>query len=1099
MPGQLSLVITLIFLIAGIQAPLLGSVSSVQQFTITDGLSNSSVNVVFQDSRGFLWIGTEDGLNRYDGYRFDVFRYDGTKIDAISGNRVVAIAEDGFGNIWVGTRNRGISVLSRETGRFIQYRHNKNNPGSLPEDGVYAFHISRDGSVWVKTEKYLSRFRAETNDFQSYGHYANVFKPAQAVRFDIVEESDSTFLLGTGDGLNRFNKNSGLFERLHTSGYLGEQCLDPVYEIQQIGRGKYLAATKSGLRYFEPGVFMMMVAARNHHGGTLSANAICSDRLGRIWIGTNRGLESFIPQHFAHQPVVKKRFDLASIIPHEVTCIFEDSSGLIWVGTRFKGLFKVNANPPVFSFIGEGDEREWPMQSYNIRSVITDRSGKVWAGTLNSGLYEIDRSRGTLRHFIVNHQAYRDRDDAVESLYEDSLGNLWIGTNSGLYILDQTRKSVREFHYGYDMKFATLLRNNRINSILADSTGTMWLATQFGLYALRNGRMTSYFKGNDADGLLSDEINALTIDMHGRIWIGSTGGVNYIDPKSGKIVALELNNGKKVFNEQVLSLTCDQVGRLLIGTRAGLNVLSFGEDAVISLEPILSLDNEMITSVMTDDKRRVWVSSSRGISMLSVEGVVRSFDSTDGLQAELFNIGSGYRAPDGELFFGSVNGLCWLHPDSIRVNLYRPRVALTDISVCKRGDCEPLKNGRLEELKLKFRPGMMLEVSYTALEFTQPHKNSYMLMLEGYDKDWRPVTTSNTVAFSNLTPGQYTLRIMAANNDFTWNNQPYELPLIITPPLWMTNYAYAFYLLVIVFVMQMLVNYRIRHYKKANRSLTEKSIDKQRLEEQRKALALINQSLTDSINYATRIQSAMIPTERVFRLHFAHSFIYFRPRDLVSGDFYWLCEREDKLFVAAVDCTGHGVPGAFMSIIGMDLLKNIIVSSRVDSPSTILKLLSRELDNTLRQNHHSPVSQDAIKDGMDMVLLVIDRKNQTMDFSGAVNGLYLVRNNELQMFKGDRLPIGRLPDGMAPEYTETRIPLEKDDVVYLFTDGYVDQFGGDEMKKFKYRRFRHLLLNIHGLEPDDQKAILHQKLEDWKGAHEQVDDILVIGFKPLSS
>ena len=134
-----------------------------------------------------------------------------------------------------------------------------------------------------------------------------------------------------------------------------------------------------------------------------------------------------------------------------------------------------------------------------------------------------------------------------------------------------------------------------------------------------------------------------------------------------------------------------------------------------------------------------------------------------------------------------------------------------------------------------------------------------------------------------------------------------------------------------------------------------------------------------------------------------------------------------------------------------------------------------------------------------MVLLVIDRKNQTMDFSGAVNGLYLVRNNELQMFKGDRLPIGRLPDGMAPEYTETRIPLEKDDVVYLFTDGYVDQFGGDEMKKFKYRRFRHLLLNIHGLEPDDQKAILHQKLEDWKGAHEQVDDILVIGFKPLSS
>jgi serine phosphatase RsbU (regulator of sigma subunit) len=339
---------------------------------------------------------------------------------------------------------------------------------------------------------------------------------------------------------------------------------------------------------------------------------------------------------------------------------------------------------------------------------------------------------------------------------------------------------------------------------------------------------------------------------------------------------------------------------------------------------------------------------------------------------------------------------------------------------------------------------------------------------------------------------------MASNNDFTWNNQPLELPIVVTPPLWMTKYAYAFYLLLIIFSIQLVINFRIRHYKKANRSLTEKSMDKQKLQEQRKILTHINQNLTDSINYATRIQSAMIPTEKVFRKVLPHSFVYFRPRDLVSGDFYWMHERDNKIFVAVVDCTGHGVPGAFMSIIGMDLLKNIVAGQMEDDPARILEKLSLELDQTLRKNDPSFIDSEAIKDGMDMAVCVIDRENKTLSFSGAVNGIYLVKNNELHSYKGDRFAIGRITGGKIPEYTNNVIPIEEDDMVYLFTDGYVDQFGGAEQKKFKYRRFRHLLLNIHKLHPDDQKAILHQKMEEWRGEEEQVDDILVVGFKVLN-
>lgn len=545
-------------------------------------------------------------------------------------------------------------------------------------------------------------------------------------------------------------------------------------------------------------------------------------------------------------------------------------------------------------------------------------------------------------------------------------------------------------------------------------------------------------------------------------------------------------------------MAIDAVGKLWVGTRSGLYVITReSQDSLVS-ERVKGLEGEMITAILPDEKRRIWVSSSKGISMYSPEGTIRSFDELDGLPGQLFNPGSAFRADDGTLYFGSVSGLCWIHPDSISYNLYQPRIAITGISLCHRGDCEDVMQSALNELTFKYKPGIMLEINYAALEFTQPSKNSYKVMLEGYDDDWRAVTNDNSIGFSNLMPGKYKLRIMASNNDFTWNNKPLELPIVITPPLWMTKYAYAFYLLLIIFTMQLLINYRIRHYKKANRSLTEKNVDKQKLQEQREILTRINQNLTDSINYATRIQSAMIPTETVFRKVLPHSFVYFRPRDLVSGDFYWMHERDNKIFVAAVDCTGHGVPGAFMSIIGMDLLKNIVAGQMEDDPARILEKLSQELDQTLRKNDQTFLDAESIKDGMDMAICVIDKENHTLGFSGAVNGIYLVKDNELHSFKGDRFSIGRITGGKIPEYTKNMIPIGEDDMLYLFTDGYVDQFGGPDHKKFKYRRFRHLLLNIHKLHPDDQKAILHQKMEEWRGEEEQVDDILVLGFKVLN-
>jgi serine phosphatase RsbU (regulator of sigma subunit) len=511
-----------------------------------------------------------------------------------------------------------------------------------------------------------------------------------------------------------------------------------------------------------------------------------------------------------------------------------------------------------------------------------------------------------------------------------------------------------------------------------------------------------------------------------------------------------------------------------------------------------NLANDMIKAVVSDDTNRPWVSTNKGISCLNPDGTVYNFDIVDGLPGYVFNNNSVFKNRSGTLFFGGTDGLCWFHPDSINYNLTQPPLAITNIEVVRKGEKTDSYWSQDKSIEIKYRPFTSVNIEFSALEFTQSSKNRYKVFLQGYDSDWRPVTYDNKVSFSNLLPREYTLKIIASNNDFTWNNEPYELHIFVTPPLWMSNYAFAFYILAVIFIINLFINYRVRHYRKANKELQEKSVNKKQIEAQREVLTRINRSLTDSINYARRIQKAMIPSEKAFSGIFPESFIYLRARDIVSGDFFWYHEKGNKVFVAAVDCTGHGVPGAFMSIIGIDLLKNIVEVQGLESPSEILKTMNEELVRTLHKEQPAGFVDGYVNDGMDMSLLVIDQKKKILDFSGAYNGFYLIRDDEIFSYKGNRFPVGALRDGESPSFTRKEIQLRKDDIIYLFSDGLPDQFGGPDHKKFKYRRFRLLLLHLHKEEFSDQKHILHQRIEEWMdGDNEQVDDMLVIGFKPV--
>jgi serine phosphatase RsbU (regulator of sigma subunit) len=306
-------------------------------------------------------------------------------------------------------------------------------------------------------------------------------------------------------------------------------------------------------------------------------------------------------------------------------------------------------------------------------------------------------------------------------------------------------------------------------------------------------------------------------------------------------------------------------------------------------------------------------------------------------------------------------------------------------------------------------------------------------------------------------------------------------------------YQYLFYSLILIILVYFIVMSQTRNLVKTRRKLKEKENLLDLVEKQKSELEIRERNITDSLNYAQRIQEALLPSEDYFRKFFTESFIFYKPKDIVSGDFYWIGEKNGRIFIVAADCTGHGVPGALMSMIGLEIIEKTINEDNIEVPSAILAVLNKGLEKTFSREKNIGT---IIRDGMDIGLCVIDLKKKKIEYAGAFLPLYLLRDDSLIEIKGDKLIIGMNPSGMS--YENHEIDLMEDDILYLFSDGYADQFGGSENKKFMYRRFRYLLTTIHHFPVNDQKSVLEESIRTWMGSTSQLDDMMVIGFKPFS-
>jgi serine phosphatase RsbU (regulator of sigma subunit) len=381
---------------------------------------------------------------------------------------------------------------------------------------------------------------------------------------------------------------------------------------------------------------------------------------------------------------------------------------------------------------------------------------------------------------------------------------------------------------------------------------------------------------------------------------------------------------------------------------------------------------------------------------------------------------------------------------------------------------------------------------YIGLHFSNHKKNRYQYKLEGYDDSWSEITDkTQTEQYKKLPHGSYTFKIMAANCDDIWTPEPVSFSFSITPPFWKTKLFYGLEIILGISLIILFIKVRERKLQRDKKVLAQRVKERTiEIEKQRDKIAEQNREITSSIVYAQRIQSAVLPDEEYTHNILPQHFILFKPRDIVSGDFYWMTEKGKYILISAADCTGHGVPGAFMSMLGVSLLNEIVNIKKELAANEILESLRVNIKETLSQRG----KKDEARDGMDIALCILDFDNLTAQFSGAYNPLLLIRNSEQIIFKGDKMPIG-IHVGKEKPFTNHDFKLAKGDMIYMYSDGYADQFGGPEEKKFKSCSFRELLLKIHNDPLEKQKQILDKTISEWQGNLNQIDDILVIGIR----
>jgi ligand-binding sensor domain-containing protein len=1141
---------------------LLAQHYSFRSYTLEDGLPQSEVWDIISDKRGYLWAGTNGGgLARFNGRQFQVFNKKHGLIDEQARN----LFEDSKGNIWIATFN-GLSVYDGRT--FTNFTEKE---GIIPCTFAQ-FVEDRQGSVWLymvqnANSRRLLRFEKGRNtEEHSFSRkaidvtkiYTDIFTQTNFPIGLWKDKEGDINVITVQKGILKLRNNkwekpawtkhdslrskNGLLPFLHDSQDRLWFTATPNFGNQnanlvELYCRKQDKLVKINLPNFAPNIITQILEddQQNIWFSSFALGAICLKKDGStIHFTKDNGLTT----NFLNKIILDKekniwfgtrgsgivRFDKGKFIaftPEDgiggafVRSFLEDKNGLLWLGTIGGGIATYDGKQIKAMFAKD-------LTLGRIKCIDTTDTGTILMAT-DAGLAEVKGENYT----IVNAQYALPTNAQTSYIYKATVRGekLWfIGTyNQGFYTYNPRTKVGKNYGVGN-----SVVRHNYIHSILQDAAGKVWVCTNVGLICYEDeNNITNYGKEH---GLLKDLVIQVCSDKWGKLWVATYGE------------GLACFDGKKFVHT----------------TPRNSNLAS-----------------SVIYSVMLDNEGNLWAGTQKGVDKITFDSAgkiakIKNYDRYDGFSGVECNGAANYKDRKGNLWFGTIKGAMRYNPAEDKPNVTAPTINITNIRLFFREVAWAGKEHKEFHAGLSEWFGLPQKLvlpahkhhitfDFEAISFQSSEKVRYSWKLEGVDEEWTPETEKTEAIYPNLSAGTYTFWVKAMNSDGVWS-APISYQFRVLPPWYLTWWAITLFVLLVGGTIALVVRWRIEALKAYQRHLeklvTEKThevteqnamllqqkeeitIQAENLHEANVEITKRQQEITDSINYAKRIQDAILPQVSQIQALLPDSFVLFRPRDIVSGDFYWFAEvepfrnqtfklqttpdRQDfeivadltkpkgKVVVAAADCTGHGVPGAFMSMIGNELLHEVVTEKGISSPEQILHFLHVRIRQALRQG------ESTNRDGMDISICLIDRDRQVLEYAGARGRMLYFQQGAMHELKGDKFPIGGEQREIERVFTLHSVSLvtkkvietvggagvEIDEIplpttLYMFSDGYIDQFGGKDRKKFRISQLREILQTHQEKSMQAQQQILENALDKWieEGNEAQIDDVMVIGIR----
>jgi ligand-binding sensor domain-containing protein/serine phosphatase RsbU (regulator of sigma subunit) len=1021
-------------------------------YGIKQGLSEQKVYALLQDSKDYIWLGTANGVSRFDGKKFENF----TTRNSLAPGGVKCIMEDSLGYIWFGHLNGGIS---RYNGRnferigFDSLEITGDITGIAQVNDYLWFTSTTDGAI-VTEFPIADPSHLKVTQYRGKDGLSDQVYGSAIIR-------DTSFICIADVGLRRYNTELNKFEIFrmpHMTTYFSTVCL-----MEDSKDNIWFGTYNGGLyKYIMSESRMQFIDLPKYGIASNWVTCITEDREGRVWIGTWEGGVAVITDS------IPRKFDTGNgLNASRIYDILEDVEGNILIADQNNGLSIYKGD----AFVTVNSEEILP--DPNVNAVFQDKSGDVWFGT-NSCISRYSPGKKP----VIYKESQNFSLDYINYFRSDRDGNLWVGTNDQGVIMYNMKSQQFETQPHINSKFPN---GDKVTALEIDDRNNLWIGTAEGLIAGTIGQENFVRRISiDSVTITTSPVTALYNDPTGTMWIGT-------EPSGSRPTLFRFTRKDEKFRKvagvsgiKPVSMAMDKQGILWIGTTEGLK--AFRNDSIIlSVTQADGLLSDIINLVTVGEDGSIYVGTNYGLNRYFPESKrIFSYTERNGFTGIESRPNAYFRTSSGELWFGTANGAILMNTARTSVQELEPLTHIMGMQVNYQS------REMLPGMKLSYNERTIL-FDYYSICITNPDVVRYRVMLQGADNGWQPVTDQTRTIYSGLRPGKYTFRVMASNSQGVWNKEPVSFSFIIKPPFYLT---WWFLLLSLIFIASIVISYiKIREKNLIREKIIlEEKVKERTAEVVQKSMEIEekNRDITASIRYAERIQRAMLPRENMFN----ETFVLFMPKDIVSGDFYWMYGNGEYQYIAVCDCTGHGVPGAFMSIIGHNSLNKVVREYGITRPSAILDQLNTEVLKALMQRN-----EEIINDGMDMALIAFHKKDFSIEFAGAYNPLYVVRNGEVMVYKGDRFPIGMTAISEKKSFANQKVDIRPGDMLYMCSDGYADQFGTDEVKKYKSGNVKKLLSEIYFLPVEEQRKRLEEETLKWRGDLPQVDDILFVGTK----